>query len=362
MKAVLAVGAAVALTTGIPASAIAQSAPKIIETSAGAAWKHTRTGMVFPAALAGLPRLSVREFATDQWDVAGVYELPGQTTALTVYVYQPAVQDASLWFAEARLPVIGRQDRYGKVTEFVAPTPFAPAGESVASGLRATWSADGPYKSTALAVAPLGSDWIVKIRLSAIDKDAPALDALLTQVLGELKIPRAENAPAAVPIAACTTKLKQLKPAKPAQNDGASALLGGLLSAATLDQATKRGKASKPPPPSAPWCRDDALSTQLNVYRRDDASEFYLLSTGDSGRAAIAERDALASLLAGSKGAPPAYSVQFVVPGEAIVFGNYDRLPPPSQVIEIVNANKWKSRTTRTAKGSNITINPDTMK
>lgn len=339
----------------------AQQAPATIVADAGKAWRHKASGMVLPATIAGIARNSVRSFGKDEWDVAGVYELPGLAVALTVYVYQPAVQDASLWFAEAQIPVLGRADRYGKVTEFVPATPFAPTGSILATGLRATWSADGPFKSTALAVAPLGFDWIMKIRLSARDKSAAEVDALLTQTLSELKLPRAESAALAAPIAACATKLKPLVTAKPARNDGASALLGGLIPSMLADRANKGGTTPKSPP-AAPFCKDDTLSSQLNVYRRDDAREFYVLSTGDSGRAAIAQRDELASLLSGSKNEAAVYSVQFVMPGETTVFGNYDRLPPPGQVIEIVNTGRWKSRTSRTAKGSNITLNSDATK
>jgi hypothetical protein len=347
---------------GFAAPVFAQAAPSTIEAKSGQLWKHKASGTVLPAAIVGIARNSVREFGKGEWDVAGIYELPGLTIALTVYIYQPAVQDAAIWFAEARIPIESRSERYGKVNEVAGAKAFIPTGETIPTGLRTVWSGDGAYKSTALATAPVGRDWLMKIRLSSKDKTAPELDVLLTQVLSELRVPKAEIAVAAAPIAPCTTKLKPLMVAKPAQNDGASALVGSLFSNYVMDQIEKPRKGAKAAPPPTPFCRDEALSTPLNVYRRDDASEFYVLSTGDSGRAAIAQRDALGSLLAKTKDAPPAYSVQFVVPGEATVYGNYDRLPPPSQVIEIVNAGKWKSRTARTAKGSNITINPDTMK
>lgn len=331
--------------------AYAQS-PRQLENHAGRPWKHKPSGLTFPVAMTGIQRSAVAAFSDDEWDIAARYDKPDGETAITVYVYQAAVFDPSIWFREAQHSIESRKNVFGDVTPLAPAAAFAPPGDSVASGLRMTYAAGGTFKSTALAIAPLGTEWIVKIRLSSQIRSAAELDGDMTALITALNWPnRAAPHVAATVAADCLKPIPQLEIASEIKGDGTSALLGGLgmLSATSGASAVPRR------------CRDAGLSGRQNVYRTEDGAGGYVLSLGDSGRAVIVEPDVLGALMAKEKGGATSYLVKHVEPGVATIFPALDRVPPVAQVIAIVNNGKWSSRTTR-EKNAKVTINSDMLK
>lgn len=326
--------------------------PRQLDNKPGTQWKHKSSGLAFPASMAGVQRSSMMAFSDGDWDVVARYDTPDGVTAISIYVYQAAVFDPAVWFHEAQASIEARKAAFGTVTPLSPAATFAPPGDNITSGLRITYGTDAAIKSTALAVAPLGTEWIVKIRLSSTARTPAELDGDLTSLINALNWPKkaAPHATAAV-IADCAKPMPQLEVANEIKGDGASALLGGLGMIST-------GK--KPALPPA-LCRDAGLSGHQNLYRTDGANQGYVLSLGDSGRAIIVEPDLLGALLAKEKGGGTSYLVKHVGPGMATIFPAFDRVPPVAQVVALVESNRWTSRTTR-EKNANVTINSDMLK
>jgi hypothetical protein len=345
----------------VPAMASAQSGPTPIKADASKAWEHKASSIIIPSTLGGIPRTSVVDFDRGEWDVAGEYELSGLSTVVTLYVYQAAIQDASIWFGEAQRPLEARKSQYGTVKALAPVAAFAPPGDLIASGLRVTYGADGPYRSTALAVAPLGDEWIVKLRLSSREKSPEQLDAMLSAVINEIAWPaKAVRHTLAQPMKDCSVSLPDLPKSKPLKDSGTSAMFGGLFSLPGLMTPDEKS------PPAPPYCRDTKFAGDLSVYHVEGATDRYLISLGDSGRAIFSEPDLLAALIATDakkrKTSGASYTVRMVVPGTTTVFGAQDRLPPPEQAIEIVSAGHWASQTGRGKGNQTININSDTFK
>ena len=350
-----------ALTTVmLSAPVIAETGPRLLEVRNDAVWKHRASGLSFSRVVAGLPRTKLTDFSDAEWAVAATYQTPDGAETMTVYVYQAATQSASLWFAEAQKPIVSRVDSYGKIAPLAPATTFAPRGDPVASALRIAYNADGPWRSTALAIAPVGTEWIVKVRFSAKTLTAAELDARLSAALADFDWPKraVRHAPARV-VVDCVKTLPTLQDAKLVPDNTAAAIFGGLMGSIRSDPkvAGKNGEAPL-------YCRDAQLSSGLTVYRPDSDTERYLISLGDSGRAVIVEQDTLRALLDKADGAdkPNVFSITLVMPGRILTFPSVDRLPPPSQAMAIADGGKWLSETKRDGKNSAITVNADTLK
>lgn len=341
------------LVSASPASA-QQPAPLAME--AGKEFRHAQTGLIFPATLQALPRMSGTEFEPGGWDIAIQYAPSDMATAISVYVYQAAVQDAGLLIAESRISLEGRQSHYQNLQPLAPLAAFAPPGDAVKSGLRLTYSTDGQFKSTAIAIAPLGRDWVVKFRLSSKTLSAAELDTLLTSTITGLNWPKqAEAHAAAAEIAACQTPLPAMKPAKPIKTNMAYGLLGAIMNLAPDEKDEAK------PAHRATYCRDTSLNFPLGLYRPDGATDRYLLSLGDSGRAILVDPDASAPMMAEvekKKAAADQYSVRFIGPGKISNFQPHKGMVPPGQAWEIVSKSAPLSSSGRGDGDKTIQISP----
>ncbi len=207
----------VALASATPVAARDLAVP------ADKGWQHQDTGLILTARLAGLPRTGLSDTTQSEHDVMARFEAPDQSVVASVFLFKPAIADVALWFDRGATTLQANEVFRGAAPASAAPIGFAPGGAPVASSLRQVYAgATGPYRSTALAVMPLG-EWIVAVRMSAKSLSADELDAALMQLIGAIRWPATTGgvaagadtgaapavvpALAAVPVTACAAPL-----------------------------------------------------------------------------------------------------------------------------------------------------------
>lgn len=346
---------AIAAAVTLAAPAAAQTKPAALEADAAKPFKHANSGMTLPLALIGLPRGPGNEYAKPELDLSFRHTAPDDSEEITVYVYRASAGAPAIWFDAASRSIEQRQ-AFGRKTRLDIPFAFTPPGQSVASGFKAAWTlSDAPYRSTALALIPMG-EWLVKLRYSSKTREAASLMTRLEAAIPELGWPAAiPAAPAAGLVAECAAALKLDGASKAAKTDGAAALLDAMTASMEGDESAKDNK-----PAAAPvsWCRDSAIAAPVPIYRPIGTSDAYLGSLSDSGHA-VWVRPSLAGLV--SKGGKPSWAVSIVLAGETINYPGRDRLPPPTQLGEILKG-KAASRVTTWGSERNLTIDPSQMK
>lgn len=336
-----------ALATLSPAAA--QTAPAVLKAKAGKPFVHKPSGMTLPAQLSGLPRGPGQEYAAPQLDIAFRYIAADQSEEISVYVYRATAGVPAVWFDAALRSVEARQN-FGRFTRVDMPAPFIPPGQAAASGLRAGWTlSNGPYRSTALGIVPVG-EWLVKLRFSSASSEAASLLWRLESAIAGLGWPAGAAAGiAALPVNECATPLKLSGDSKAAVEDGAAALLGA-LGVAAAGEAKKEAVVAQ-------WCRDAAIKSPVPIYRPVGSDDRYLGSLSDSGHA-LWVSPSMTALLPGKA---PSWGVSIVHAGETINFANRDRLPPPAQLNDIVRGTVT-SRVTTWGKKRGITLDPAQFK
>lgn len=318
------------------ASPLAAQGPAEITLEAGAAYRHEPTGLTVPPTLAELPRLRAMRYV-HQLDEAVEFADEGQHEDITVFVFRHVTGSIPLWFDRAAQQIIIRPV-YGAPTPLSPPTAFAPPGQATASALLQVFqTGKPPYRSTGLALLPLGDDWFVKLRYSSASIAPEALGAKMQSVLAALDWPKTiALSPVATAIADCTTSLDARANAKPLENSLGSSLLQSALLGAMAKQET--------PPATkqvATFCRDPAPRPALanaGIYRPGGARDSYLLAFADAGRGVFVAPDTLGALLGERKG--KSFSVTLHNMAQSFVFAPRDRLPPPEQTAEIVKSER----------------------
>ena len=352
---------AAALLCAVPSVSAQQPAQLAVEE--GKPYTHAQTGLILPLTLQGLPRSRSVEYAAGGWDVSIQYSPPDFGTVISVYIYQAGVQDVALLTAEARKPLEHRVDYYGTVKPVTAVASFAPPGDTVASGLRIAYDTNGEFKSTALAIAPLGPDWIVKFRLSSKTLSGVQLEGLLSKAIGGLNWPKAATPhPVAAEMVDCAKPFPAIQPAKAAKADVSSGLLGALMGMVP-DTSFAKDASGKDIP--IRYCRSSTANSPMGIYHPDNASDRYVISLGDSGRIIFVHPDSVAGLSdaiaaekAGKKkkkvaGTP--YTVRFVVPGTAFTYPGFQSMPTPAQALGAVQSGGAISSAQR--GGNVVTVN-----
>jgi len=328
-----------------------------VGAKAGKPYRFKQSGIVAPAELDGMRRVDVRQLGADELDVFAVYQ--NGSDAITVYVYRSLAGSVPVWFDRARASVEQRREMFGTVTP-VVPTAFTPPGQSSTSGLMAGWTlTKPPYRGTALAILPIG-EWLVKVRYSSTTLDGAGVAARIPAVLGALAWPKSiPSGPAAAPVADCATPLAFAATAAPvtdAKMLQSAALTGGLVAAA---EGEKKAAATTPPPI---WCRDPAPAQIGAAYRRDGASDNYLLAISDSGRGIAVEPDVIARELGQAEGRTvQQWSVALYEPGSIATYAPMTGLPGPDAVLANLNR-PILARTTTWGKKRNVSINPEVFK
>jgi hypothetical protein len=204
MTRVLRAIAAGILLWAAPATAQAPG-PKPIDVAADAPWLHANSGMTFPLTLAGFSRTMVREYEAPQLDVIGTWTR-GDEEELSVYVYRSTAGSVPVWFDRATWAIESR-GLYGQTTPAQVPAAFRAPGAAVDSGLIASWTTEGRYKGTGVAILPLG-DWLVKLRFSSTSRDGAGAAAVLREAVAGLGWPATiPAAPIAAPVPTCATPI-----------------------------------------------------------------------------------------------------------------------------------------------------------
>ncbi|THD37842.1 MAG: hypothetical protein E7773_02360 [Sphingomonas sp.] len=332
--------AAALLASVTAAPAVAQQ--RTLSVQAGAAWTHVQTGVTLPATLIGIPRDAVTDNSAKEIDVAAAYG-NGAATTVTLYVFRPALTSVPVWFDRSETQILLR-DIYANPTAPAPVAAFAPPRSAAASGLRRIYvPGRGPYKSTGLAMMPLG-DWLVVVRISSQQLDAAALDAKLSEVIAALGWPdRVADTLAAAPVAPCATPLAYAKNAKLKAPDMTDALLGATL--ATIQPDPKEVAKATP----VTWCREGEATSQYGVYRANGDATGYSIAMGDAG-AAISVWPALDL----GKG-KPGYQLSLGLLDRTLIFPSFDKLPAPAAAVSAVTSNNPISSTERGSKNIVIT-------
>jgi hypothetical protein len=352
----------VGIATALSATPLAAQQAKPLQLDMTNGWTHEQSGLVFPKEMGALPFLSATEFAEKGWNVALQYSRGNQADSVSVYVYQAAVQDIGLLFAESRRSIEGRKQLYTSTSPLAPVAAFTPPGQKSASGLRIVYNTGGAYKSTALAIVPMGRDWVVKFRISSTTLSAAELDARLTDTIAMLGWPADKRVDTSAQAAVqCINQLPEFSEATELKSSGAYALESA-TSALTIFKKMEEEKGHRPISPR--YCRDKDDGTPFAVYRPDDVQDRYMISLGDSGKAVFVEPDPSRKMriAKGESSAANAYAVSVVLPGYIDFYPSFDRMPSPEQAMKIVNSTKRLSRTSRNDGDAEIQIDPSLMK
>jgi len=311
--------------TAQPASA-QQAQPRILTVPATASWQHAETSMILPPRSAGLVRDEIRDSTDAEMDVSARYADEADALVATVYLYRTMTPDVALWFDRALSVILLRPEYALERATPPASTPFAPPGATITSGLRAAIDVNtSEARSTAVAVAPLASSWLLKIRLSSARLDRAALDERLTSFIQGLRWP-AETSPGrvAVPVVDCPNPMR-LRRARVVRSDMSNTLMdafGGVLVAE--HQGT---------PPV--YCREPGATIERGVYRPGGSSESYLIALNDAGIAlSLGEAIDLSAIIGGGGGGRR-ISMTLLERNGTSVYPSFNRLPPPDQAMAV---------------------------
>ncbi|HYD24302.1 MAG TPA: hypothetical protein VEB68_05865 [Croceibacterium sp.] len=254
-----------------------------IAVAEDAAFDHQRTQISFPPNLEGMDRKRVRDFGTEQHDVAAMYETDDQATFLTLYVYRAGLPDASLSFDRLIRVMAAREGFLPAGTGSLVPTTFRPTGSATSTGLAIAYDlAPGqPNSATGALLFPHGS-WLIKLRATSSALDASQLGQLLRRVEASLKLPEPGFlSQPAYAVEACSTQLAAGTATRLEPEQAAVAAIAVMMDGVSSSQ-NEQGE--KVPLPDVRWCRDERVEG-LNVYRPDEATDRYAIAFGDSGNA-----------------------------------------------------------------------------
>ena len=315
-------------------------------------WKHAETGLILMPQLAGLARTALTDATETEHDVAAQYDAADKSVFATIYLFHPAISDVALWFDRSQTALETRDIFRHAAPASADPIAFAAANSGTATSLRQVYAAPGgAYRSTALAVVPVG-EWIVSLRMSAKTLTADQLDARLQQAIKAVRWPPSATTAtlATVPIETCATPLTFTK-AKQAKPNGSDLLMS--LMASTMAAKAKTDQKSAPPVPRPTWCRDGTASTEYGVYRSSASSGGYVMALYDAGRVI-----SVYPSLMGQVDKSGTYAVSLEdVEGTTSVFPSFTALPSPKQVWDLVGSGKRSG----TMKGKQMTIDPKAL-
>ena len=310
------------------AASSAGAQPRTLEVPATASWQHAATGMILPPRIAGLSRGSLEDRTAAEQDVSTDYGgEEGLTTS--VYLFQTPLPDVALWTDRALAAILLRPDFGLDPDRVPAAVPFRRPGAAAASGLKAIVKLNGSgLTGTAVAVAPLGEGWLLKVRMTSARLDEAALDARLTAFLQGLRWPaEPKPAPAAVPVAACPDSLT-FKKAKVVRDEMADVLMNAITGTVEAQQV-EEGKAEP-----AVYCREPGPARPNAVYRPNGRRNSYVIAVGDSGRALrLAPALTLDMFSGGSAGNRVAMTL--LEHDTTSVLPSFNRLPSPEQAMAV---------------------------
>ncbi|WP_258044268.1 hypothetical protein [Sphingomonas citricola] len=329
-----------AVLIGTIAAASADARDLAVPANKG--WQHAQTGIILMPTLAGSSRTALSDATDGEFDVTAQYEAADKSVITTLFLFHPAAGDVALWFDRARAALEANKVIRDMAPTSATPVAFAAPGAGATSALKQVYaSAGGQFRSTALAVVPVG-DWLIALRMTAPALSAAQLDERMGQVIAGVRWPRAGTSAArtAVPVAACAAPLAYAK-AKMVKPDLGDVLIGLSL----VSQAA--AKTAKPSTPVT-WCRDGGSEQGYSVYRADQGTDGYTMALGDAGRVV-----SVAPSLMGQVNKTGTYSVTLRdVDGSASTLPSFNKMPAPAQVWSAVSSGKVAGR----VQGKEVTL------
>ena len=344
---------------GLLAAASTASAQERMDIPQGEAWTHPHSGIVVPAALTGVERTDAIAYSADSLNNSVEFGHDGDH--LSIYIYRNTSGGVPVWFEQARHGIVSR-DIYRDPTEVGATRSFALPGRETETGLRTVYAMpeNAPFKSTGLALFRLG-EWYVKVRASSKSREPMALDAWMSEAIGELTLPANLSAgPEVEAVTDCPEPLVFKKEAKDAPSDVGAALISGLLGQIVMDRASEQASEGITPP-QVDWCRDVQLGGNQTVYRPNASKDGYLIALGDSGIGISVGRDQSAALLSDRKKPKPRYVATMHFDSEDVTFVAQNRLPSPKRVTQLINAKRVATTVPTWGDEDSIEISSDAM-
>lgn len=341
------------------ATTVQVEAAQDIKTKAGKPWPHKDSGFAFPAVSGAFVRRDMSDISDGKRiDISATYDDPTTGSVATLYLYRPAMPDASLWFDIANW-FLQRNDRFGATKPAGGPTAFqiAPTGGSAA--LRQSYAISAAGRSTGVAIVPVGP-WLIKLRMTSAAADPPLLDRMMRDFLNALPWPKRMPAAAdGLPIAPCSTKLGTAR-ADQIKQDPGMIIVGTMLASMAKEDEEKPRDPAEPP---ARLCRDDAQTGFVYpLYQIDEGRTGYVMAIGDSGTLLSVRNDpdsaVVSAELAGgtSEEAPAFFRVTVMTPQQWEQFPAFAQLPPPVQAMEVVRQSRPLSVTKILGKGTQVIL------
>lgn len=341
------IGMVAALSLAAPAIAQWRPPTRTLEVPATARWQHARSGVILPARIAGQQRATIQDLTTSEVDIGVHYG--DDRTRITIYLFRPQIADIGLWFDRAD-QILRSNAALGTVTPVEAsPLSITVAGSPVPNGLRRSYTGTGEWRTSATALVASGR-WIVKFRVSSVDSDTAAINALLDAAIAAVALPSQPPAgatpvrplPAGAPIVrvvepcADTVRWRNANVVRNRDTGMLGALLMGALAQTAQEPAADQEENLVGPPLSArPLCRD---ATQLeggmaSVYRIAGEEGQYWIAIGDNGAIASVGQDGLAGLVERRT----LFAVTLLDPQRTLSFPHFNRLPAPPQAWRVLN-------------------------
>lgn len=332
--------ASLLVATAIAGPAAAQTENRVLTVTPTAAWGHAETGMILPPRVGGLARTRIEDSTQNEMDVAATYIDRDEQMVALVYIYRTGAGDVPLWFDRTLATILLPQA--GATTPAIAG--FTRPGASVASGLRAAMTDNvAGMRSTAVAIAPLGSSFLIKVRMGSARLDPAALNERLSAFVAALRWPaEGAGARAAVPIEPCPAPL-QLREARIVRTETSDVLMDSIIGSIEPEPGQPVG-----PPPV--YCREPGATVERGVYRPDRSTDSYLIAISDAGLAiGVGDASQLSALVGNGR---RRFSVTLYERNATSSYASFNRLPPPEQALALVQRGQPLS----TTSGNNVTI------
>lgn len=334
-----------------------------LKTKAGKPWAHKDSGFAFPAANGAFVRRGMTDISDGKRiDVSATYDDPATGSVATLYLYRPAMPDASLWFDISNW-FLQRNDRFGEIKPDGGPTAFQIAPTAGSAALRQSYAISATGRSTGVAIVPVGP-WLIKLRVTSAALEPAVLDQMMRDFLTAMPWPKKmSTAPDGLPIAVCSTSLGTERAEQIKQEPGAI-LIGAMMASMAKEDADKGTSEALPR-----LCRDDSQTRfSYPLYQLDEGQTGYVMPIGDNGTLLSVRSDptsgAISSKLAGDKSekARPFYRVTVMTPEKWEQYPAFAQLPPPDQAAEVTRQSEPLSVTNILDKRTEIVLNRETFK
>jgi hypothetical protein len=297
-------------------------------------WQHKWTELRLPPQVDGFRRRGIADYSEDERNVIGSFDDAESGTHMSLYIYQAAITDVSLWQDRVAHSMrandrLGRFDSAGAIGGTFTPA----SADGHDSGYRLAGPlTGGTFRSTGFQMFA-HDGWLVKIRMSSEALSPAELIHRMEGFMATLALsPGKVDYPAVRLIADCTAPIRFGK-ARRVKPDLATLLLVAAAAGAAGRKQDAGGGGQAVPAGDPDYCRDAATTPGYGVYRAGGAADGYVIAFGDAGVSATVGRNDLAALMGGSN-----YWIALSEPARTLFYAPYSRLPAPEEVMRAVSS------------------------